>query len=91
MGRRPLIAVPGRFSTSASALRYHALANAQALLAAVWRAGGEPVTILPWAPAGTVTQEQLAERLAFVDGVLLPGGGDLDPVQYGQSVSSDHV
>jgi putative glutamine amidotransferase len=91
MGQRPLIAVPGRFSTSASALRYHALANAQALLAAVWRAGGEPVTLLPWAPAGAVTQEQLAERLAFVDGVLLPGGGDLDPVRYGQSVSSDHV
>lgn len=91
MGQRPLIAIPGRFSTSASALRYQAVVNARALVSAVWRAGGEPLTVLPSAPAGTVSPEQLAERLAFVDGVLLPGGGDLDPAHYGQSVSSDEV
>ena len=50
--RRPLVAVPGRFSASASALRYGALVNAQALLRLVFAAGGEPVTLLPHAPAG---------------------------------------
>src|SRR5690606_2721271 len=30
-------------------------------------------------------------RLAFADAVLLPGGGDLDPVRYGQRVASDDV
>ena len=43
----PLIAVPGRFSRSASALRYEAVVNARALLEAVVRAGGEPRTLTP--------------------------------------------
>ncbi|MFF6782828.1 gamma-glutamyl-gamma-aminobutyrate hydrolase family protein [Streptomyces sp. NPDC012510] len=73
---RPLIAVPARFSATASALRYAAEVTARALVEAVWRAGGEPVTIHP--AAGDV-----AARLARFDGVLLPGGGDLAPHRYG--------
>nr|WP_198151889.1 type 1 glutamine amidotransferase [Kibdelosporangium sp. MJ126-NF4]CEL20751.1 COG2071: predicted glutamine amidotransferases in hypothetical Actinobacterial gene cluster [Kibdelosporangium sp. MJ126-NF4]CTQ89664.1 COG2071: predicted glutamine amidotransferases in hypothetical Actinobacterial gene cluster [Kibdelosporangium sp. MJ126-NF4] len=72
---RPLIAIPARFSASASALRYAAEVNARALVEAVWRAGGEPVSLHP---AGEV-----ASRLARFDGVLLPGGGDLSPDRYG--------
>jgi putative glutamine amidotransferase len=74
---RPLIAIPARFAASASALRYAAEVNARALVEAVWRAGGEPVSIHPSAPADA------AERLARFDGVLLPGGGDLAPDRYG--------
>ncbi len=73
---RPLIAVPARFSATASALRYAAEVTARALVEAVWRAGGEPVTIHP--AAGDV-----AARLVRFDGVLLPGGGDLAPHRYG--------
>jgi putative glutamine amidotransferase len=80
MTARPRIAVPGRFSESASALRYRAVVNAHALLEAVWAAGGDPVTLLP---TPEPTAEETADRLAAYDGVLLPGGADLDPALYG--------
>jgi len=104
--RRPLIAVPGRFSASASALRHAALVNARALLDGVLRAGGEPLTVLPTPlgpdPAGTPDPADpsrdalppdagIGERLGWADAVLLPGGGDLDPARYGQIASSTHV
>ncbi|MFB4318442.1 gamma-glutamyl-gamma-aminobutyrate hydrolase family protein [Actinomadura sp. 21ATH] len=74
---RPLIALPARFSTNASALRYAAEVAARALVEAVWRGGGEPFVMHPADPAGA------AERLDRCDGVLLPGGGDLHPRHYG--------
>jgi putative glutamine amidotransferase len=88
---RPLIAIPGRFSKSASALRYEALVVARRLSAGVIAAGGEPLVVHPVAPGGEVSIEEVAERLSFADAVLLPGGGDLDPASYGQGVASDHV
>jgi putative glutamine amidotransferase len=81
---RPLIAVPARFSARTSALRYAAEVNARALIEAVWRAGGEPVSLHP-ADTGT------AARLARFDGVLLPGGGDLAPSRYGATDTHDTV
>lgn len=89
--RRPLIAVPGRFSDSASALRYKALVNAHALIKGVYDAGGEPVTILPAADPGTsedALYEEVTQRLAFADAVLLPGGGDMSPWRYGQETQA---
>jgi putative glutamine amidotransferase len=44
---RPLIAVPARFSQSASALRFRAEVNARKLVEAIYAAGGEPLTIHP--------------------------------------------
>ena len=87
----PIIAVPARFSASASAHRYAAISTARALSEAVLRAGGEPVTVHPLAPGGTVSVEAVADRLDFADGVLLPGGGDLSPAVYGHQVVSDDV
>ncbi|WP_205326077.1 gamma-glutamyl-gamma-aminobutyrate hydrolase family protein [Glycomyces sp. YM15] len=83
--RRPLIAVPARFSASASALRYEAEVNARKLIAAVYAAGGEPVSVHPHAPGGAVTDDEVAFRLRFADGLLLPGGGDLSAHWTGQS------
>ncbi|MBI1378063.1 MAG: gamma-glutamyl-gamma-aminobutyrate hydrolase family protein [Frankiales bacterium] len=91
MSHRPIVAVPGRFSASASAHRHRALTTARALSEGVLLAGGEPVTVHPWAPGGSVTPEEVGERLAFADAVLLPGGGDLSPATYGQPVASDDV
>lgn len=88
---RPLIAVPARLAASTSALRYSAAVNAQALLTMVHHAGGEPLSLLPWPDGDTLEHDALAERMSFVDGVLLPGGGDVDPARYGQAVSSEHV
>ncbi|MFI2433325.1 gamma-glutamyl-gamma-aminobutyrate hydrolase family protein [Streptomyces sp. NPDC018693] len=73
---RPLIAVPARFCATTSALRYAAEVNARALIEAVWRAGGEPVSVHP-------ADSDTGARLARFDGVLLPGGGDLAPHRYG--------
>jgi putative glutamine amidotransferase len=91
MSRTPIVVIPGRFSTSASALRYRAVVTARALSEAVLRAGGEPVTVHPWAPDGAVTVDEVADRLRFADAVLLPGGGDLSPERYGQQVEHDAV
>lgn len=52
MTGRPIIAIPARFSESASALRFGADVTARKLLDAVWAAGGDPVMIHPVAPVG---------------------------------------
>ncbi len=77
---RPKIAIPGRFTESASALRYRGLVSARRLLEAVWLAGGDPVTLLPEAAPDGI---DWANRLAGFHGVLLPGGGDVRPTRYG--------
>ncbi|MCZ0985120.1 gamma-glutamyl-gamma-aminobutyrate hydrolase family protein [Streptomyces diastatochromogenes] len=84
MTPRPLIAVPARFSATTSALRYAAEVNARALIEAVWRAGGEPVSIHP-------AESDVAARLTRFEGVLLPGGGDLAPHRYGAATTHDSV
>lgn len=84
---RPLIAVPARFAATTSALRHRAEVNARALIEAVWQAGGEPVSLHPHAPGGTVTPSEVTARLARFDGVLLPGGGDVSPDRYGDRAS----
>ncbi|GAA3681241.1 gamma-glutamyl-gamma-aminobutyrate hydrolase family protein [Nocardioides ginsengisoli] len=84
MSRRPLIAVPARFSASASALRFGADVTARALLDAVYAAGGEPLVVHPVAPGAAVDPAEIAERLWYADGVLLPGGGDLAAHWSGQ-------
>jgi putative glutamine amidotransferase len=80
VSRRPLIVIPARFSASASALRFAAEVNARKLVEAVYAAGGEPLTIHPSTEVGDA---DLDRRLAFADGVLLPGGGDISPALYG--------
>ncbi|MCQ8187104.1 gamma-glutamyl-gamma-aminobutyrate hydrolase family protein [Streptomyces rugosispiralis] len=88
---RPLIAIPARFSAGTTALRYAAEVNARALTEAVWRAGGEPATIHPYAPGGTADPVEVAARLARFDGVLLPGGGDIAPRRYGAGEAHEAV
>ncbi|NUP62824.1 MAG: C26 family cysteine hydrolase domain-containing family [Nonomuraea sp.] len=81
---RPLIAIPARFSASASALRYAAEVSARALVEAVWRAGGEPATIHPDA-------DDVPGRMSRFDGLLLPGGGDVAPHRYGAADTHEDV
>jgi putative glutamine amidotransferase len=79
---RPLIAVTGVPIVAGGVLgwRQAAVACTAAYLEAVERAGGDPV-ILP--PAG-IDEAAAAERLRRFDGLLLVGGGDIDPARYGQ-------
>src|SRR5207244_2888725 len=96
--RRPLIAIPARFSENATALRYAAEVTARALVEAVYAAGGEPVVIHPSAPGADVDVDAARARLWFADAVLLPGGGDVaarwsnqqpHPSQYGVDEEQD--
>ena len=96
--RRPLIVIPARFSEHATALRYEAEVTARALVRAVYVAGGEPVVIHPSAPGAEVDVAAARERLWFVDGILLPGGGDVaarwsneqpHPSEYGVDEEQD--
>lgn len=87
---RPLIAIPARFSASASGLRYAAMVSARALVDAVWRAGGEPITVHPYAPGGIAYADDVAARLARFDGVLLPGGGEIAPHRYGDGATEHY-
>ncbi|MGC1207731.1 MAG: gamma-glutamyl-gamma-aminobutyrate hydrolase family protein [Ornithinimicrobium sp.] len=85
MGDRPLIAVPTRFAASTSALRYEAEVSSRRLIAALYEGGGEPWMMHPDAPGSVVADADVAHRLARADGVLLPGGGDVNGHWSGQS------
>lgn len=79
---RPRVILPARFSASASALRFAAEVTARRLVEAVFRAGGEPLTVHPSSADG-LTTDDLERRFGFADALLLPGGGDLHPRHYG--------
>ena len=82
---RPRIALLGRFAEHTSATRSGAIVTARKLAESVWAAGGEPVTLLP-------TEDfDWDARLSGFQGVLLPGGGDIDPARYGQSPETDEL
>jgi putative glutamine amidotransferase len=82
---RPRIAILARFAENTSATRYAAVITARRLAEAVWAAGGEPLTMLP------VADSDWSERLHGIDGVLMPGGADINPKTYGQEITSEHV
>lgn len=78
---RPLIAVIGRRASTSSTLRYSGTIAAEAVCDAVLRAGGEPAVLHGGDRAAVA---ELPGRLARFDGVVLPGGGDLNPARYAQ-------
>lgn len=77
---RPLVAVAGRRAAQVPILRFSATLAAEAICEAVWAAGGEPVIV--HGPAADPLAE-LPGRLMSFDGVLLPGGADMEPCRYG--------
>lgn len=83
--RRPRIALVARFAESTSATRFDAIVTARRLAEAVWAAGGEPLSFL------AVEGSDWTERLDGIDGVLMPGGADIDPRKYGQEPATDEL
>ena len=83
---RPLIGIVGRRATKSSVLRYSGTVAAETLLDAVLRAGGEPVILHGGAAADMA---ELPERVARFDGIVLPGGGDLNPGRYSATRSPE--
>ena len=76
-GRRPLIGVPGMWSGKVQGMRFAGTAVAVEVLRSIDRAGGEPVVLFPG------SSESAAEQVARLDGVVIPGGADIDPRRYG--------
>lgn len=87
---RPRIAIPARFSASASALRFGADVTARKLAHGVYAAGGEPLMVHPVAPGGVVDAAEVRDRVTWADGILLPGGGDLSPRFTGDAMHPTH-
>lgn len=85
---RPLVAVVGRRAAHVPILRFSATLAAEAICEAVWAAGGEPVIL--HGPAADPTAE-LCSRLGGFDGVLLPGGADVEPGRYGAETAPETV
>lgn len=76
---RPLIAIPGRRSDEAKGHRTPVVSGGRLYADAVQRAGGLPVFIAP-----TDDPDTTVATVDRCDGLVLLGGGDVDPSRYGQ-------
>ncbi len=78
MSRRPLIGITPTPSTSTySHGTFYAMGLSDTYVKAVWQGGGNPI-IIPWA------SDTPADMLDELDGLILSGGGDIDPARYGE-------
>jgi putative glutamine amidotransferase len=79
---RPLIALTGVPIVAGGVLgwRQGAVACTSAYVEAVQRSGADPVIV----PPVPLDEAEAAVRLGRFDGLLLVGGGDIDPALYGQ-------
>ena len=76
----PLIAIPGRRSDEAKSMRTPVVAAGRFYVDAIQRAGGIPVVIPP-----NEDEAAVRETIDRCDGMVLLGGGDVDPRNYGQT------
>jgi putative glutamine amidotransferase len=83
----PLIGICGRVLSFSDEGRRDAFSSSQPYCRAVAKAGGLPVLLPPLATAAQ-SADAFLDRL---DGLLLPGGGDVEPSRYGQSASTDSL
>lgn len=83
----PLIGICGRVLSFSDEGRRDAYSSSQPYSRAIARAGGLPVLIppLPTMPG------RVDELLDQLDGILLPGGGDVDPRIYGAKPATDSL
>lgn len=79
---KPLIAVPAMSSGQVRGLRFSGSVVADAVLRSIAAAGGEPVIVPPVVDSGLY---------ARVDGIILPGGSDIDPGRYGQQPDDSYA
>ncbi len=74
---RPIIGITGRPHVVASAgTTVRTYRADQTYTESVKRAGGIPITLIPMAP------EAMPQLLDMIDGLLIPGGGDINPERY---------
>jgi putative glutamine amidotransferase len=80
---RPLIAIPGRRSDEAKGHRTPVVSGGRLYADAVQRAGGLPVVIPP-----TDDVDLIRATVERCDGMVLLGGGDVSPSQYGREITA---
>ena len=83
----PRILLPGKLTTNATGVRGDSYSNGLKYAEAVARAGGMVMTVAPLVEH----VDKAVDLVAAVDGVLIQGGGDIDPTHYGESRRSDTV
>jgi putative glutamine amidotransferase len=83
--RPPLIGICGRVLSFSDEGRRDAFSSSQPYSRAVAQAGGLPVLLPPLQSAVRLVDEYLDQ----LDGLLLPGGGDVEPQRYGQRPETD--
>jgi putative glutamine amidotransferase len=83
--RPPLIGICGRVLSFSDEGRRDAFSSSQPYSRAVAKSGGLPV-LLPPLPTAPQMVHTYLDRLG---GLLLPGGGDVEPHRYGQQATTD--
>ncbi|MDR0297491.1 MAG: gamma-glutamyl-gamma-aminobutyrate hydrolase family protein [Streptococcaceae bacterium] len=84
--KRPIIAISADQLPKASDVlnQNHADFGSNDLKEAIFAAGGLPI-IVPLPENTALADATAAEILSFVDGVIIPGGADIDPQFFGES------
>jgi putative glutamine amidotransferase len=85
--RPPLIGICGRVLSFADEGRRDAFSSSQPYSRAVSVAGGLPVLLPPLATAS----KKVGHYLDRLDGLLLPGGGDVEPHRYGAAPETESL
>jgi putative glutamine amidotransferase len=83
----PLVLIVGRLSPEAKGVRGEPFAAGRRYFHAVARAGGTPLML----PPILSLVDDVPDLLSRVDGVVLHGGGDVDPRHYGQEPSAEQL
>lgn len=80
----PLIGVPGRRASEANNVRGKAISSGRMYADAIHRAGGLPIVIPP-----SNDPEVIAATIQRCDGIVMPGGGDVNPTCYGHTENAE--
>jgi putative glutamine amidotransferase len=83
----PIILLPGKLTTNSQGVRGDSFSTGRRYSEAVARAGGVVVQAQPIEQTIAAANELVAR----VDGVILQGGGDIDPNRYGQQPRSNSI
>jgi putative glutamine amidotransferase len=81
---RPIILLPSKRTGAAPGLRGPGYSNGRLYVEAVEEAGGRVLQL----PPTTLTEADARELVHVVHGVLIQGGGDVNPARYGDTTHS---
>ncbi len=83
----PLILLPGKLTTEATGVRGDSFSTGRLYSHAIAQAGGVALQVPPIAQS----VKSASELVSRFDGVILQGGGDIDPSLYGQAKISNKI